>query len=129
MDNYGTSQPPQNFGAPLPAQLPMKHSGLGISSFVIALLAGPGMFLLLLIAGVMATQAPNGQIDEKSAAAVGLGLMLIGGVVVSLIGVGLGIAGVAQKGRKRVFAVLGLVFNGIIAIGVLGIMLLGLATG
>jgi hypothetical protein len=128
MDNFGQYQPPQNFGAPA-APGALRHSGLGIASFVVSMLGGPAMFLLLVVAGVMSAQAPNGQIDEKSAAAVGLGLVMIGGIIVALIGAGLGIAGVAQKGRKKVFAVLGLVFNGLIVLGVGAIIAIGLAVG
>ncbi len=125
MENFG--QPlPQNFGAPAP-QPALKHSGLGVASFIISMLGGPGMFLMLVVAGVLAASVPGGKMDESSPAAVGLGLVLIGGIAFALVGVGLGIAGVAQKGRKKLFAVLGLVFNSLIVLGVAALMVIGMA--
>ncbi|MSP60075.1 MAG: hypothetical protein EXR72_06975 [Myxococcales bacterium] len=88
-----------------------KHSGLGIASFVISLIAGPGMFIVIAAGGLMAASAPGGELDEKSGAAIGIGLAIFGGMFVALIGAGLGIAGAVAKDRRRVFAVLGLIFN------------------
>ena len=46
---------------------------------------------------------------------------------VALRRIGLGIAGLVQRERKRMFSVLGLVFNAVAVLGVLGIMILGVA--
>ncbi|HEX6810325.1 MAG TPA: hypothetical protein VF384_01765 [Planctomycetota bacterium] len=118
--------PSQSVGAPppLPAQY---HSGFGVASFVISLVCGLGMVLLFVIAGVMASQAPDGEIDAQSSAAILLGLALIGSLLLALLGAVLGIAGVVQKGCKKTFAVLGLVFNGLIVAGAVGLVLIGMA--
>ena len=50
------------------------HSGLGIASFIISLAAGAALVVLLGIAGVIESQ-PGGM-DEESAGAVLVGLLL-----------------------------------------------------
>ena len=107
---------------------PMKHSGIGIASFMISIVSGLFLFLLVAIAGIIEATTPGG-IDEESPVEIVLGLGIILGFGLNLVGIGLGIAGVIQKNRKRTFAVLGLVFNlGIIilhiAIVAFGIMIL-----
>ncbi len=92
---------------PNPYSLP--HSGLGIASFIVSLVAGFDMLAIVGIAGVAeATQA--GGLDETSPAAVGLGLLLLFTVPAQLVALGLGIAGLVQSGRSKLFGVLGTVF-------------------
>lgn len=108
------------------AQLP--HSGMGIAAFVISILLTIGVFVLLGVAGYMETSSPGG-LDENSIEAVVLGLFVIASGVALLIGAGLGLAGVLQRERRRVFAILGLVINGGV-LALLGVVLaIGLATG
>lgn len=104
-----------------------KHSGLGISSFVISIITGVLMFVLIVVAGLMEVSTPGG-IDENSASAMLVGLFMIALIIVDLVAVGLGIAGLAQRDRSRVFAVLGLVFGaftitGTVALSIIGNML------
>lgn len=91
------------------------------------MIAGPGAFLLVALAAMMAMSA-GGELDEKSPAAVGLGLLLIGSVILGIVGAGLGIAGLIQADRKKLFAVLGLVFNALAVLFVGGLIVLGLLT-
>src|SRR5262249_14243521 len=104
----------------------MKHSGLGIASFVIAVTVGLLEFVLLAIAGVLEVTTPGG-IDENSPVAVVLGLTLLAGLLVNILGIGLGIAGLCESYRKKLFAVLGVVIGAVVLFGVLLVMAIGLA--
>ncbi|MDP8254882.1 MAG: hypothetical protein P9M14_03965 [Candidatus Alcyoniella australis] len=113
---------------PGPAIPELRHSGPGIASFIIALLAGISMAFVILIAGVMETSAPGGMdTDAPETIAVGFGVccdvMLFG------IGAVLGLVGVLQRERKKIFAIMGLIFNGIACGGMLLLILIGLALG
>ena len=91
-----------------------KHSGLGIASFVLAMMIGLFEFVLIVFAGIMETMTPGGM-DEESLA----------GLAGNLAGVGLGIAGLVQRQRKKVFSTLGLIFNGGIIFGIIFLLILG----
>ena len=101
------------------------QSGLGIASFIIAVAVGFGMVLLVVYAGVVEASSPGGM-DEESMTAIAIGLGALGGMAAALLGVVLGIAGLVQRDRKRLFAVLGLVLNGLTILGVAGLILIGL---
>lgn len=125
MDNYESyyQAPQQVYGPP---NYDLKHSGFGIASFVIALLCGFGEFALVMVLGFLESSTPGG-IDEESAVAVVLGLALFGGVVLAFVGLVLGLVGLVTANRKKVFAVLGLMFNAMLVMAVVGLVLLGLA--
>jgi hypothetical protein len=55
-----------------------------------------------------------------------VGSGICGGVPISLCGLGLGIAGLFQARRSRVFAVLGVVFNAALLLGVGAMMAIGM---
>jgi len=100
------------------------HSVLGMVSLGIAVVVGIGEMILLAIAGIMESRTPEG-IDEDSKEAMILGVLLIGGVIVSLVGSILAVAGLVQEGRSKVLPVLGLGFNGMIILGVIAIIIIG----
>jgi len=102
-----------------------KHSGFGIASFVMAILVGIAEFILLIIAGVMESKTPGG-LDEDDPATIILGSLLIGGAVMSFVGIALAVAGFVQGGRSKIFPILGLALNGMIIVGVIGIIIIGL---
>jgi hypothetical protein len=82
------------------------NTGLGISSFTLGTISMVSFVILMGYAGFLqnaglATAATN--------ALVGVGLLLVW--IVNLTGIGLGIAGVMQHSLKKVFPILGLVFN------------------
>lgn len=111
-----------------PPALPQatRHSGFGIASFIISLAAAVGLFLLVVIAGVMEASAPGG-IDEESAGAIFLGLMIFGAIGIDLLALLFGIIGVLQKDRKKIFSILGIVFSAFSVAGIASLMMLGLA--
>lgn len=102
-----------------------KHSGLGISSFIISIVIGVLMFLLFVVAGVMETSTPGG-IDEESAGAVVVGLFLLAFLLLDVLALGLGIAGLVQKDRKKIFPVLGVVFSATTMLTTVFFMIIGL---
>jgi hypothetical protein len=105
-----------------------RHSGLGIASFLVAIISGFSLLTMIGFAAYFAAQNPA-KFDDESAPAIILGLGIIAGMGLAVIGLGLGIAGVAQSNRNRLFAILGLVFNAVVFLGVCGILGLGLAVG
>ena len=105
------------------------HSGLGIASFIIALIAGAAMVALIVLAAALSAQAPGGELDENSPEAVTVGCSLIIAAGMALLGLILGVVAAIQQGRKKVFAVLGIVFNGGMILVLVGLMILGAAMG
>lgn len=106
---------------------PQLHSRLGIASFITSLASGVVIFLIMVIAGVMS--ASPGGMNEQSAGAITIGLFLFGFLFVSLVALVLGIFGLCQKDRKKIFAILGTTFSSVTIVGVIFIMALGLAMG
>ncbi|MFP4173662.1 MAG: hypothetical protein ACLFV4_12195 [Candidatus Hydrogenedentota bacterium] len=102
-----------------------KHSGLGIASFITSLVSGFFLLIMFGVAGVMETTTPGG-IDEESAEAMIVGLFIFAFLGLSLVALGLGIAGLAQNDRRKIFALLGTIFSGVSIIGTLLIMIIGL---
>jgi hypothetical protein len=103
-----------------------KHSGLGVASFVTSVVSGILMFLLIVIAGIMDTSSPGGM-DEKSTGALVIGLFSFLFLGSSLVALGLGIGGLFQKDRKKIFSILGTVFSAVTIVGTISILLFGLA--
>ena len=64
-------------------------------------------FALLVTAGVLDAATPGG-IDGNSPVAVLVGMRMFGGLLLDMLGIGLGIAGLCQSHRSKLFAVLGL---------------------
>lgn len=106
----------------------LKHSGLGIASFITAIVSGVFVFLLVVIAGAIEVSTPGGM-DEESAAAVIIGLLLFTLLGALLVSIGLGIAGLVQSNRKKIFAILGTVFSVAILLGTIFLLIIGLAMG
>jgi hypothetical protein len=110
--------------APYPqAHLPVAnkpHSGSGIASFVLACVSF--VVLILMIGGVIANVDDTGISD---AVIQTLDLMLFLSIGLMLIGVSTGIIGIVQSNRKKIFGTLGLIFNVLMLLSVLGILLLG----
>jgi hypothetical protein len=102
---------------------PMPYSGIGLASFIIGILIGIFELAMLVLAAVLAQQKTSSSSPVMEVA--GCGMLL--GLAVNLIGVILGIIGVRQADRKKVFAILGLCINAMTLLGVAGLILVGLA--
>jgi len=103
-----------------------RHSELGIASCAVAVLAGAVIFLTFVFAGVVT--AREGDLNENDPRAMAAGCALFTGGALALIGVVLGIVGVMQQRRIKLFAGLGLGFNACIVLGVATITILGMVT-
>ena len=82
------------------------QSRLGIASLILSVSSILFMLVLFAIAGVLEMSEPGG-LDENSAAAVILGLFIFACLGSFLVSIGLGIAGILQKQRVRIFAFIG----------------------
>ena len=105
-----------------PPSLP--HSGMGIASFIIGLVASLGLLVTFGVAGVADSTQPGG-LDEASVMAGVLGLLMVLFALAQLVALGLGIAGLVQAGRNKILSVLGTVFASTALLGSLMLMLLG----
>ena len=105
-----------------------RQSGWGVASFVMGLLCGGGGVLLVVVAAAL-TADNGGDLDESSPEAVLLGLGLFACFIGSLMGGVFGLAGVLQPNRKKVFAIIGLAFNSLALMALLGLLVVGLVMG
>ena len=117
---YDSSFPPP-VAPPPPLPVQKKHSGVGIASFVIGIVSMLGVCLTFGLS--FYAQSAGSQTSSSMTSAVGF--LGICSMVISLIGVGLGIAGVVQKVQSKVFPIIGLVLSALVLLGMCGIMLLG----
>lgn len=117
-----------------------RHSRMGLASLVIAVLAIIAIVLFFVISVSVASSAVGNDpqsfdptsIDQNSPLASTfalLGLGLIGSVLLTVVGFGLGVAGLIQRRRKRLFAILGTILNGLVVLSVLTLFVLGFALG
>lgn len=121
--------PPTDASQPRP-----KHSGPGIASFVLGLLSIlTGIIsLLVMIVGLADYVTPEGlfipdseELAADSAVLAGALLFFLS-LLLSIVGVVLGIVGCVIRNRRRVFAILGLVFSAIVTVGTVVTLLLGI---
>jgi hypothetical protein len=115
-----TSFPP----SPPPPEL-RKQSPLGTASFIMAIVAA------VIICGdiALAFGISGGLSVSEGYTWIDTALTCVSSVV-ALTGLGLGIAAVAQKNTKKVFGILGIIFNALIVLGIcslIGINIISLA--
>lgn len=107
-----SEQAPQvPFAAP-PSQRELPHTRFGIASFALASCAGIAIGTLIAFVGVLELVRPNA-LDRSEFAAALVGLAFLAAAGLELLALALGIAGWAQRDRKKAFAVLGVVFSGL----------------
>jgi hypothetical protein len=99
----------------------LKHSGLGIASFVLSVISIVSIFILFVTAGAL--NASGGE-DEVTNVIVGAFFLFF--MMLTVISIGLGIAGLIIKNRKRVFAALGLTFSVIVFLLSIFLVIVGL---
>jgi len=94
----------------------LRESGTGIASFLICLLAALAFFGAIGYAIFLQSQQ-QGELDEESPQVLMLGGVFILAVVFNIIALILGLVGIFQPDRKRVFAILGTVFSILLLLG------------
>ncbi len=104
------------------------HSGLGIASLVLAVLAVVLLMVLFVIASVTAGNDMDG-LDENSPEAMALGVAALGACALALLGLGLGIGGLIQPGRNKAPTIAGVVANALLLIGTAGLICAGVLMG
>ena len=104
------------------------QSKLGIASLLISIITVIGLFIIFLIAGFIESNTYGGM-DEESAGAIILGLLLFGFGFLDLLAIGLGIAGIFQKTRKRITAIIGTIISSATLIVTVSIIGIGIVVG
>ncbi len=104
------------------------QSKLGIASLLISIFTAISLFIVFLVAGVMESNTYGG-IDEESAGAIILGLFIFAFGFLDLLAIGLGIAGIFQKTRDRITAIIGTIISSATLIITLSLIGIGLAMG
>ncbi len=150
-------QPQQSFSNMPPHQEgATQHSKLGIASFVIALVSVLMIVVSIIIAIAAISEMANNpefaetmqniadaynpaninmefleseQFGSLVIMLFGTVILMIGALIVSLVGAILGIVGVTSKNRRKVFAIIGLVLNGIVLLGGTGFFVLSISMG
>ena len=102
------------------------QSKLGIAALIISIFTALGLFILFLIAGVMESNTIGG-IDEESVGAIIVGLFIFGFAFLDLLAIGLGIAGIFQKTRERITAIIGTIISSATLIITLSLIGIGIA--
>jgi hypothetical protein len=111
-----------------PRNRPQGSSMPGIVSFIIGIASGLVICVLIVVAVILTLEA-GGNLDENSPEAMIVGLGIIGALGLALVGLILGIIGLGGDRPLKVLAGLGVVFNGLILLGTLGLIVLGIAVG
>jgi hypothetical protein len=105
-------------------QVALRHKGLGIASFVIAIVVLVLVFLLFLVAGVMKS---SGAATPTANAVIGSLIFLLW--LIDVVGVAIGIAGAMDRTAKKTFPVLGIVIGGAVLLLSIILIVIGLKFG
>jgi membrane protease YdiL (CAAX protease family) len=105
-----------------PASDDIRHSRLGLASFIISIAVGLVLFAVFVIAGVLSHGAAGREYPGQSIVGA-IAILLLGSDVVAA---GLGIAGICQPRVKKVFAILGTAFSLLTIVGSVVLMIIGL---
>ena len=105
--------------------LDQKHSGIGIASFILSIVVAIAMFFVFVFAAVMASRT-HGVLDPNSLIAIVIGFGIVLCLVLDLVALGLGISGLLQKDRKKIFALLGTIFSASTIIGASTLIIIGI---
>jgi len=115
----------------LPPELPakLKHSRIGIASFVVSLLTAGLVIILVLVAGVFEALNPGSLDDDKSPTVILLGVFVMLALMVAILAFGMALASlIMEKNTKKTFSILGLVFSLFTVLGVIVLMIIGLSS-
>ncbi|MBP3962165.1 hypothetical protein [Paenibacillus lignilyticus] len=145
-DNGSENQFPRDGFTPIPAayeeQPPKTQSKLGIASFIIGLISIIGFIIAIILAtsfimnhnfadsNTLQQEIEANMADlETYAPIIGAGLLIIGSMGASIVGLILGIVGACAKNKRKAFSIIGIIINGLLPVGFIGLFLIGLAMG
>ena len=100
-----------------------KHSGLGIASCITSIVSGVFTFLVMVILVLIKAYSP-GIINDSPVGALIPDLCLLTFLGALFIAFALGIAGLIQGGRKKIFAIIGILLAVAIAVGTIVFVLI-----
>ncbi|WP_018753338.1 hypothetical protein [Paenibacillus sanguinis] len=118
-------------GADLPPVTKAKFSGPGIASFIVSVLALIGYVssLVLFASAVVNIMdqsiMPTADDIMLRADTISAVFLFLASLFLNLIGLVLGIVGLALKNRRKVFAILGLIFSLLPGLGFIGLLITG----
>lgn len=116
---------------------PTGHSGLGIASMAIGIISVLLGIIGMAITVNVVTQHPNimniqpgEQPPEEFIGIMGtISSLVCGSGILSVLGLVLGIIGLVQATRLKLFAVIGTILNGVVVVGMTMMFLFGLVAG
>ena len=121
-------QPQPTAQPPMQPPVEPKHSGLGIASFIISILSG--ILMCLAIGGATAAAySASGGVQGNTSLLAALGLSMFCLLFACVVSLGLGIGALFQKNRKKIFAILGVVFAIVVILGWVALEIIGLTRG
>jgi len=106
-------------------QIDIKHSGLGIASFIIAVISTIIIFISFGILACGKEVYPETIIIKNIIEPI-IVMVLFFGSFLSFVGFGLAIVGLVIKGRRKLFSILGLIINSALLIGAVLILIIGI---
>lgn len=104
-----------------------KHSGVGVASFILAVLSCLTMCALFISAVYMQVQDPM-MVEPDDGTSMLWNSTAIGAALLAVVGLVLGIMGLLTAGRRKRYAVLGIAFNGLTVLTVVSLLVMGLVT-
>ncbi|MBD2866527.1 MULTISPECIES: hypothetical protein [Paenibacillus] len=117
----------------MPPAQPLKHSGLGIASFIISVTMLGAIILSFVVMTSLAADLITGgglpdeqMLLEKSPILILFVFLILGALVLDIVGGVLGIVSLFQKERKKVFGILGTIFCFLPIVGFFLLFLIGL---
>lgn len=107
-----------------PEVLRQKHSELGVASLCLGVLVGFIDVGAVVGAGVLGMQAQGGEPPQGPLMIIVLAIL--GGAFLNVLGFVMGAVALFQRNRQRAFAVVGVIVNGLILLGMAGLMVVGM---
>ncbi|WP_239615109.1 hypothetical protein [Cohnella mopanensis] len=120
---------------------PLKHSGLGIASFVLSMVGIASFIILTVVLTALITNAidfsaivdadgnqlmTQEELTDKFQPFIGYMVLYPLMLVLMFIGLIIGIIALAKPGYKKIFAILGTVFNGLPLLAIVLLIIIGL---
>lgn len=112
--------------ANLQVKVHRKHSLFGIASFIASMTLI--FFVILLIVAAVYFEVFAGGMPDNERLNLIVGLFFILGALCSLVGIALGIAGLFERNKKKLFSILGVTLNSVSIIVVIILIAIGVST-